>query len=165
MRAQYLAVVTAAIVLVPAAVSATSAGRTDIPATVSAVEAEAARRWRPTEEVRGGIDEIRTAISTSVDAGPARPLDAVRLAELGRTIDAQISQLLACCTKDETSVRHLNMLLAEMSDGTQLMRRAGSVDARRMGLLKVLQALNLYGTLFDHPGWRALDERIEVSAR
>lgn len=161
MRAKYLAVAAAAIVLVPAAVSATPAGRGD----TAAVEAEAARRWRPAEEVRGGIDDIRALVAASFGAGPGRPLDAVRFAELGRTIEARVSQLIACCTKDETSARHLHMLLAEMADGTQLMRRAGNVDARRMGLLKVVQALNLYGTLFDHPGWRALDERIEVSAR
>ena len=73
--------------------------------------------------------------------------------------------LIACCTTRETSGRHLHMLLAEMADGAALMAQAGNADARRMGLLKVVQALNLYGDLFDHPGWQPLDESIEISGR
>ena len=34
----------------------------------------------------------------------------------------------------------------------------GHAEARRLGLVKVVQDLNRYGRQFDHPGWQPLDE-------
>jgi hypothetical protein len=57
------------------------------------------------------------------------------------------------------------MILVEIADGAELMRQGGVVAAQRTGLLRVVQALNLYGDLFEHPGWQRLDEPREVSPR
>ncbi|NMF90745.1 hypothetical protein [Aromatoleum petrolei] len=127
--------------------------------------AEAARNWRPDERVRVGIDAMRESIVVSASLRPQGATDAVRLAQLGRAMEARVAGMIACCTQDDVGSRHLYALLVEMADGIALMQRAAHPDARRMGLLKVVQALNLYGTMFTHPGWRALDETLEVSAQ
>ncbi|BAL22451.1 hypothetical protein [Azoarcus sp. KH32C] len=142
------------------AASAMPAGSSELPANNGSAATEAARGWKTDQRVRSGIDAIRGAI----DAVRSTPPDAAQLESLGHRIESRVSLLLALCTDRTAAERHLRMLLAEMADGTDLMRHAAKVEARRMGLLKVVQALNLYGVLFQHPGWRALDETIDLPA-
>ncbi|HJV26777.1 MAG TPA: hypothetical protein VJ673_13905 [Aromatoleum sp.] len=161
MRPNLVTIAAIAVVALSAtAASASRAGSTDLPANNGPVAIEAARGWRPDERVRIGMDDIRGAI---IAVQSARP-DAAQLENLGHKIESRVTPLIACCTGSTAAERHLHMLLAEMADGTDLMRRAANVEGRRMGLLKVMQALNLYGVLFQHPGWRPLDEAI-VSTR
>ncbi|MCC4117727.1 hypothetical protein LLG90_20405 [Aromatoleum toluclasticum] len=136
-----------------------------VPVNLAPVTAEAARNWRPDERVRSGIDDMRAAIVANASLRTQAATDAARLAELGGTLEARVAAMIACCTQDGVASRHLHMLLVEMADGIALMQGAAHADARRMGLLKVVQALNLYGTMFSHSGWRALDETLEVSVR
>lgn len=154
----------AALAFASTAASATSAAAF-VPANPAPVTAEAARNWRPDERVRSGIDDMRAAIVASALLRTHATADTAPLAELGRTMESRVAAMIACCTHDGVASRHLHMLLVEMADGIALMQRAAHTDARRMGLLKVVQALNLYGTMFSHSGWRALDETLEVSAR
>ena len=123
------------------------------------------QRWRTDAAVRRGMDDLHAAIDASVTQGAARGIVGERLAELGGTLAARTTQLIACCTTPEVSGRHLHMILVEVADGAELMRQGGTVAAQRTGLLRVVQALNLYGDLFDHPGWQRLDEPREVSPR
>lgn len=157
--------VATALALASTVVAATSGSAAFVPANLAPITAEAARNWRPDERVRSGIDDMRAAIDANASPRTQAAMDAVRLAELGHTLELRVAAMIACCTKDGVASRHLHMLLVEMADGIALMQRAAHADARRMGLLKVVQALNLYGTMFAHPGWRALDETLEVSAR
>jgi hypothetical protein len=123
------------------------------------------QRWRTVAEVRRGMDDLHAAIDASVTQGAARGIAGERLAELGGTLAGRSAQLIACCTTPEVSGRHLHMILVEIADGAALMRQGGTLAAQRSGLLRVVQALNLYGDLFNHPGWQRLDEPREVSPR
>lgn len=150
------------------AIVTTAAGATvrDAPAYDAAVQQEdTGELWRTDASVRRGMGELRATIDSVLAGRAGRGITGERLGELGHAIEARVRELIACCSSRETSGRHLHMLLAEMADGAALMTQGRHTDARRMGLLKVVQALNLYGDLFDHPGWQALDESIEISGR
>ena len=121
--------------------------------------------WRADAAVRRGMDDLHAAVEASVTQGAARGIAGERLAELGRILAARSARLIACCTTTEVSGRHLRMILVEIADGGELMRQEGTIEAQRIGLLRVVQALNLYGDLFDHPGWQRLDQPREASPR
>lgn len=165
MRPNSLALAVTAAIAITTTAFAAAAGAAFVPANLAPGTAEAARRWRPDERVRSGIDDMRAAIVANALLRTNATTDAAQLAELGRTMESRVAAMIACCTHDGVASRHLHMLLVEMADGIALMQRAAHADARRMGLLKVVQALNLYGTMFAHPDWRAMDETLEVSAR
>ena len=64
-------------------------------------------------------------------------------AELGAHFSSVARQgLVAECQ------RPLNLILNDISDGIELMKVARRVEARRLGLSKVVQALNFYGHQF-----------------
>ncbi|WP_049780235.1 hypothetical protein [Aromatoleum aromaticum] len=123
------------------------------------------QRWRTDAAVRQAMDGLHAAIDANVTQGADGGIAEERLADLGGTLAARTTQLIACCTTPDVSGRHLHMILVEIADGAELMRKGRPVAAQRLGLLRVVQALNLYGDLFDHPGWQRLDEPREVSPR
>lgn len=164
MNSNVVALAVAAAVSI-ATTSAAAALRDAPPYEAAVQQQDTGEAWRTDATVRRGMGDLRSTIDAGVAGGAARSISGERLGELGRVIEARVRELIACCATRETSGRHLQMLFAEMADGAVLMMQGGHADARRMGLLKVVQALNLYGELFDHPGWQPLDESIEVSAR
>lgn len=135
----------------------------DAPPYNKAVEREAAQTWLPDAAARATMDELRVAVETG-NALPRSDAGSDPLVRLGADIEARVAPLANCCADQQASTLHLRMLVAEISDGAQLMRTATHHDARRMGLLKVVQALNLYGALFEHPGWRVIDEQFAATA-
>ena len=152
------------ILLAFAAAPAMSAPVPGTSADGSITPQEAGRRRLADAQVREGMDEIRAAIGAAW-AVRAGGLHRGQLAELAGIVEARAAQIGACCATAGAAGRDLYMLLGEVVDGADLMKRAGHADARLMGLLKVVQALNRYGVLFDPPGWPALDESIKLSAK
>ena len=77
------------------------------------------------------------------------------LIQLAEQIDAQRTHIDARGLSK--SCRHtLHLILGDIGDGLELMKRAQRVEAQRVGLQKVMQAVNFYGQYFHQPGWPAL---------
>ncbi|MDT3671371.1 MAG: hypothetical protein ROZ37_13710 [Aromatoleum sp.] len=164
MNSNVLALAVAAAVSI-ATTSATAAVRDAPPYEAAVQQQDTGEPWRVDATVRRGMGDLRSTVDAGVAGRAIGSISGERLGELGRVIEARVGEMIACCATRETSGRHLHMVLAEMADGATLMMQGGHADARRMGLLKVVQALNLYGDLFDHSGWQPLNESIAVSAR
>lgn len=164
MNSNVVALAVAAAVWI-ATTSAAAALRDAPPYEAEVQQHDTGEPWRTDAAVRRGMGDLRSTIDAGVANRAVGSISGERLGELGRVIEARVGELIVCCVTRETSGRHLHMLLAEMTDGATLMMQGRHTDARRMGLLKVVQALNLYGDLFDHPGWQPLDESIEISGR
>lgn len=127
------------------------AGIEPAPEGAAAVETER----HPTDEaVRRGMDEIRAAIG----AQTAASLDAAACAELAARIEARANAILQETRLAPPARKPLQVLIGDMLDGTALLKSAPNAEARRLGLVKVVQDLNRYGRQFDHPGWQPLDE-------
>lgn len=155
------AVVLTAAFMLAAAVSPVSAVPPREAPDYDSIRRHDAGLWPTGDAVRRAMQAMRTA----VEAEAARPVpDAERLAALAAVVATRAGALLACCVSVDFAGRHLEMLLREMLDGADLMQGAQRVEARRMGLSKVVQAMNIYGDLFDHPGWQAVDDRAAASA-
>lgn len=116
--------------------------------------ATAAERQPTDEAVRRGMDEIRAAIGARTVAS----LDAAAHAELATFIEARANVILQQTRLAPTARKSLQILIGDMLDGAALMKSAPNAEARRLGLVKVVQDLNRYGRQFDHPGWQPLDE-------
>jgi hypothetical protein len=119
-----------------------------------AAPASAATQRQATDEaVRRGMDEIRTAVGAR-----AASIDAAAAAELAGVIEARANAILQQTSLAPAARNPLQILLGDMLDGTALMKSSPNAEARRLGLMKVIQDLNRYGRQFDHPGWQPLAE-------
>jgi len=99
--------------------------------------------------------DVREAIANGLASTPADEMRSDALIQLAERIDAQRTQIDA--TGLSKSCRQtFYMILGDIRDGLELMKRARRVEAQRVGLHKVMQAVNLYGQYFHQPGWPAL---------
>lgn len=99
--------------------------------------------------------DVREAIANGLAGTPADEMRSDALIQLAERIDAQRTQIDA--TGLSKSCRQtFYMILGDIRDGLELMKRARRVEAQRVGLHKVMQAVNLYGQYFHQPGWPAL---------
>jgi hypothetical protein len=104
-----------------------------------------------------GLAAMRAAIAGRIARdGQALPTDALLslAADLHRHFGTVARQGLAAECQ-----RPLNQLLNDMSDGLDLMRVSLRVEAQRVGLSMIVQALNLYGHQFQPKGWQKLEYR------
>lgn len=132
-----------------------AATETAQPVTVAQAQPDP-RRCLPSEpSVRAGMEAIRTDVEVALTAAGGRDMDPGELVTLARTIDGRLPSIRA---EGLSKPCHRQFLLItdDISNGTNLMIGAQRVEAQRMGLMTVVQALNLYGRQFDHPDWRVL---------
>lgn len=133
------------------------AAATDTAQPVTEAEAQPdPRRCLPSEPtVREGMEAILTDVEVALTAVGGRDMDPDELVTLARTIDGKLPGIRA---EGLSKPCHRQFLLItdDISNGTNLMIGAQRVEPQRMGLMTVVQALNLYGRQFDHPDWRVL---------
>ncbi|MCK0508807.1 hypothetical protein [Aromatoleum anaerobium] len=104
------------------------------------------------------MEVIRAMLVTSIDAHPDLRLSRAEGAALALEVGREIDSILADKAISRAAGRQASFLLGDMRDGLDLMRTASHDDARRVGLMKVVQDLRLYGLLFEHPGWQGVPE-------
>lgn len=112
---------------------------------------------RPADaSLRTGMEAMRSTIVTRLAAADGRALHEAEFVALADTIDHQIKVIAAGRDFHSRDGRYLQWLLGDLADGVTLMRTAPRAPAKRLGLMKVVETLNLYGKAFDHPGWQPI---------
>lgn len=102
-----------------------------------------------------GLAVLRTEIARRLER-EGHALSAESLLSLAAELGAHFSSVARQGLVAECQ-RPLNLILNDISDGIELMKVARRVEARRLGLSKVVQALNFYGHQFQPRGWQWLD--------
>lgn len=117
------------------------------------------------DRIRTVMIELRDSIAAHAASRGPDAEEGDRLAELGRKMQPRVTALFECCTRTGPASRSLHLSLSDMADGLALMQHAARADARRVGLAKVVQALNEYAATSAYPDWRTLDASVVLSAR
>lgn len=111
------------------------------------------RKWPTDGALRHGMSEIRAVIAEALPKAHSGRLDAAGYVRVADRVSAQIESITANCKLPEDVDAQLHLVLAEIIDGTDHMRKGGEPVE---GVVKVLGALDAYGKHFDHPGWEPL---------
>lgn len=119
-------------------------------APAAALHLDHGRRWATTPPLRQGMNGIRKAVAEAVPT-PPRALTAVEAKRLADAIRLQVDYLVANCVLAPEADAALHVLLGQMLEGAQALRRNPADEAALHG---ILAALNDYPAYFDHPGWQ-----------
>lgn len=112
------------------------------------------RKWPTDGAVRHGMSEIRAVIAEALPQAHAGRLDAAGFARAADRVSAEIEAITANCKLPAEVDAQLHLVLADLIDGADLMKKASTpVD----GVVKVLGGLEAYGKHFAHPGWKPLE--------
>ena len=111
------------------------------------------KKWPTDEALRRGMGEIRTAMADSLPPIHANKYSPAAFGELAQRVQGQIDYVTANCKLPEAADQQLHIVLERILDGIAVMK---ADRGRAEGAVKIVQALDLYGTHFDHAGWKPL---------
>jgi len=110
------------------------------------------RKWATDAPLRDGMTQIRDALAKNHAALTKGNLGDAGYAALGDTIEKNVASIVEHCKLSPEADANLHVVIAELAAAADAMR-SGPAMQRLEGAQKAVNAVNLYGRYFDHPGW------------
>lgn len=111
------------------------------------------KKWPTDEALRRGMGDIRTAMADALPPIHRNKFSSEDFGKLAARVQGQIDYVTANCKLPEAADQQLHVVLEQILDGIAVMK---ANKGRDQGAVKIVQALDLYGTHFDHAGWQKL---------
>jgi hypothetical protein len=113
-------------------------------------------KWATDEPLRAGMGRIRGLVEPQLGAAHAGKLAPARYRELAAQIETEVGGIVANCKLEPKADAMLHLVIADLGAGTDTMAGKDAKTRPALGLVKVTQAVNQYGSHFDHPGFKPI---------
>ena len=114
------------------------------------------RKWATDAPLRVGMGRIRGLVEPQMGAAHAGKLTPVQYRELATQIETEVGGIVANCKLEPKADAMLHLVIADLGAGTDAMAGKDAKTRPALGLVKVAQAVNQYGSHFDHPGFKPI---------
>ena len=114
------------------------------------------RKWATDEPLRAGMGRIRGLVEPQLGAAHAGKLTPVQYRELATQVETEVGGIVANCKLEPKADAMLHLVIADIGAGTDTMAGKDAKTRPALGLVKVAQAVNQYGSHFDHPGFKPI---------
>jgi hypothetical protein len=114
------------------------------------------RKWATDEPLRAGMRRIRGLVEPQLGAAHAGKLTPAQYREVATKIEAEVGGIVANCKLEPKADAMLHLLIADVGAGTDAMAGKDAKLRPALGLVKVAQAVNQYGSHFDDPGFKPI---------
>jgi hypothetical protein len=111
------------------------------------------RKWGTDEALRAGMSRIRSVIEPQLVAARADQLTRAQYRELANQVETEVGSIVANCKLEPKADAMLHLVIADIVAGTDAMAGKNPKERPARGLVVVAQAVNAYGSHFDHPGF------------
>ena len=112
-------------------------------------------KWFTDEPLRAGMEQIRSAMALNLERIHRTEQTPAEYTALATTIRQQVNKIVTQCKLKPEADANLHIIIADLLTGADGMQKKSNSDPTN-SVHKVIEALNTYGTYFDHPGWRNL---------
>ena len=114
------------------------------------------RKWATDEPLRTGMDRIRGLVEPQLAAAHTGKLTPAQYRDLATQVETEVGGIVANCKLEPNADAMLHLVIADVGAGTDAMAGKNAKVAPALGLVKVAQAVNAYGSHFDHPGFKPI---------
>ena len=114
------------------------------------------RKWTTDEPLRAGMGRIRGFVEPQLGAAHAGKLTSAQYRELATQVETEVGGIVANCKLEPKADAMLHLVIADIGAGTDAMAGKDAQTRPAFGLVKVAQAVNQYGSHFDHPGYKPI---------
>lgn len=114
------------------------------------------KKWETDAPLRKGMTGIQEVVAAKLDLIHNNKLTTSQYTELAKKISVHTDSIFKNCKLAPEADAQLHIVLAQVLDGTHRMKSADNLDGRKLGAVKIVEALQLYPKYFDHPGWKPL---------
>ena len=113
-------------------------------------------KWATDEPLRAGMGRIRGLVESKLGAAHAGKLAPAQYRALATQVETEIGGIVANCKLEPNADAMLHLVIADLGAGADTMAGKNARVRPAQGLLKVAQAVNQYGSHFDHPGFKPI---------
>lgn len=135
---------------------AADAHKHDHDAAPARLELNNGKKWTTDEPLRQGMHNIRKLMDASLHDIHEGKLSAAKYGALAKKVNAEVGGIVANCKLEPKADAQLHLVIADIGEGVEAMEGKAKKVKRSAGAIKVLGALEKYGTYFDHPGWQPI---------
>jgi hypothetical protein len=114
------------------------------------------RKWATDEPLRAGMRRIRGLVEPQLGAAHAGKLTPTQYRELATQVETEVGGIVANCKLEPKADAMLHLVIADIGAGTDTMAGKEAKARPAVGLVKVAQAVNQYGSHFDDPGFKPI---------
>ena len=114
------------------------------------------RKWTTDAPLRDGMTRIRDFVEPQLSAAHAGKLTHTHYRELATKIETEVGGIVANCKLEPKADAALHLVIADIGAGTDAMAGKDAKLRPALGLVKVAQAVNQYGSHFDDPGFKPI---------
>ncbi len=114
------------------------------------------RKWATDDALRTGMGRIRGLVEPRLAAAHAGKLGAAQYRELATQVETEVGGIVAHCKLEPAADAMLHLVIADLAAGTEAMAGKNARLRPAQGLVHLAQAVNAYGSHFDHPGFKPI---------
>lgn len=114
----------------------------------------AGSKWQTDAPLREGMLKIRASVEPKLPAIHGGRFTTAQYEAMGKAVDEQLAYIVGNCKLAPEADAVLHNVIAELSDGAEVLGGKKAVDDRSKGVVHIVNALDSYGQYFDHPGWK-----------
>ena len=108
------------------------------------------------EPLRKAMTNIRNALDESLQAIHEGKLSATQYGALAKKVNGEVGYMVSNCKLEPNADAQLHLIIAEILEGVEALDGKVKKLKRRDGTIKVIGALENYGTYFDDPSWKPI---------
>jgi hypothetical protein len=120
------------------------------------LELDQGKKWQTDAPLRKGMEGIRSALASDLEAIHANKATAKQYKALAKRIEGEVAGIVQNCKLEPEADAQLHLVIAELIEGAEAMEGKRKGAARRAGAERVAKALNAYGEHFEHAGWKRI---------
>jgi len=156
MQSPLYLVLAAALILPLATLAASPAAHDHGAATPQKVERNAGKKWHIDAPLRQGMNAMHKAVNRTLPLAHAGKARAADYDAFGAEVSKQVAFIVENCKLEPQADAQLHVVIGEILGGVDAAQGKEGEQARAAGVVKVAQALNTYGSHFNHSGWKAI---------
>ncbi|UCU97275.1 hypothetical protein [Acidovorax radicis] len=120
------------------------------------IELNAGKKWNIDAPLRQGMGAIHKAVRQTLPLAHAGKAQAADYDAFGAEISKQVAYIVENCKLEPKADAQLHTVIGEILQGVEAAQGQEGDTARAAGVVKVAQALNTYGSHFNHSGWKSI---------
>lgn len=120
------------------------------------LEMNGGKKWETDAALRKAMGDIRQTVAGSLHAIHENRLPAAGYSKLASKVEGAVGEIVANCKLEPKADAQLHLIVADLLAGAEQMAGKRKTAQRRNGAVKVIGALEKYGTYFDDPGFRPI---------
>ncbi|MCX5565805.1 hypothetical protein [Alcaligenes phenolicus] len=125
--------------------------------THGTMELNQGQKWQTDAALRQGMNALHQIVSVGLDGAHANGLKSDDYKKMSGEIMTQFTYIVENCDLEPEADAQLHILLGNIIQGVEVIEGKLPDEQPEDGLIKMAQALNGYGSYFEHPNWKSFD--------